>query len=108
MAFSSQNLFLDIKLLSGSALLFCLLLFTCTILFLYIKEYVYYKMSEHLLLKQKTIFEASLYKFFQKAKDETKVASLINNLINEIRDVLTVKEVIYLELMANDEDRALG
>ena len=53
---------------------------------------------------QKSNFEASLYKFFQKAKDETKVASLINNLINEIRDVLTVKEVIYLELMANDED----
>ena len=102
MAFILKLIF-GIKLLSGSALLFCLLLFTCTTLFLYIKEYVYYKMSEH-LFSQKSNFEASLYKFFQKAKDETKVASLINNLINEIRDVLTVKEVIYLELMANDED----
>ena len=102
MAFILKLIF-GIKLLSGSALLFCLLLFTCTILFLYIKEYVYYKMSEH-LFSQKNNFEASLYKFFQKAKDETKVASLINNLINEIRDVLMVKEVIYLELMANDED----
>ena len=102
MAFILKLIF-GIKLLSGSALLFCLLLFTCTILFLYIKEYVDYKMSHH-LFSQKSNFEASLYKFFQKAKDETKVASLINNLINEIRDVLMVKEVIYLELMANDKD----
>ena len=55
-------------------------------------------MSHH-LFSQKGNSEASLYKFFQKAKDETKVASLINNLINEIRDVLMVKEIIYLELM---------
>lgn len=97
------KLIFRIKLLSSSTILFFLILFTCTVLFLYIKEYLYYKMSHH-LFSQKSNFEASLYKFFQKAKYDTKVASLINNLINEIRDVLMVKEVIYLELVVNDND----
>ena len=62
-------------------------------------------MSHH-LFSQKSDFESSLYKFFQKAKDETKVDSLIKNLMNEIKDVIMVEEVIYIEMVSenNKED----
>ena len=59
------------------------------------------------LFSQKSNFESSLYKFFQKAKDETKVNSLINNLMNEIKDVLMVKEVVYIEY-GSEDDGTLG
>ena len=59
-------------------------------------------MSHH-LFSQKSDFESSLYKFFQKAKDETKVKSLILNLMNEIRDVLMVKDVVYIEMISEDD-----
>ena len=59
-------------------------------------------MSHH-LFSQKSNFEGSLYKFFQKAKDETKVKSLIKNLMNEIKDVLMVKDVVYIEMVSEDD-----
>lgn len=77
-----------------------ILLFTSTVVFLYIKEYLDYRISHH-LFSQKNNFETSLYKFFQKAQYETKVDSLINNLINEIRDVLLVTDAKYFELIAD-------
>lgn len=96
------KLIFNIKLLSSFTLLTFLLLLTSTTLFLYIKEYFDYKMSHH-LFSQKSNFESSLYKFFQKAKDETKVKSLIENLMNEIKDVLMVKEVVYIEMVSEDD-----
>ena len=66
------------------------------------KEYFDYKMSHH-LFSQKSNFESSLYKFFQKAKDETKVNSLIENLMNEIKDVLMVKDAVYIEMVSEDD-----
>lgn len=95
------RLFFDINLLSGSGFLFSLLLFIGIIVFLYIKEYLDYRISHH-LFSQKSSFDSSIYKFFQRAMDETKVDALINNLINEIRDVLVVDEVTYLELISTD------
>ena len=95
------KLILKIELLSIFSFTLFLLLFTGTTLFLYAKEYLDYKMSHH-LFSQKSDFESSLYKFFQKAKDETKVKSLIHNLMNEIRDVLMVKDVIYIEMVSED------
>ena len=96
------KLILKIELLSIFSFTLFLLLFTGTTLFLYAKEYLDYKMSHH-LFSQKSDFESSLYKFFQKAKDETKVKSLILNLMNEIRDVLMVKEVVYIEMVSEDD-----
>ena len=95
------KLVLNIELISSFTFVPFLLLFTCTTLFLYTKEYFDYKMRHH-LFSQKSDFESSLYKFFQKAKDETKVNSLINNLMNEIRDVLMVEEVAYIEMVTED------
>ena len=96
------KLILKIELLSIFSFTLFLLLFTGTTLFLYAKEYLDYKMSHH-LFSQKSDFESSLYKFFQKAKDETKVKSLILNLMNEIRDVLMVKDVVYIEMSSEDD-----
>jgi two-component system, NarL family, sensor histidine kinase ComP len=96
------KLILKIDLLSIFSFTLFLLLFTGTALFLYTKEYLDYKMSHH-LFSQKSDFESSLYKFFQKAKDETKVDSLIKNLMNEIRDVLMVEKVVYIEMVSEDD-----
>lgn len=95
----------QIKLLSSFTITFFLLLFFSTVVFLYIKEYLDYRISHH-LFSQKNNFEKSLYKFFQKAQYETKVDSLINNLINEIRDVLMVTDVKYFELITNDDGQS--
>jgi two-component system, NarL family, sensor histidine kinase ComP len=95
---------LNINILSSYTLMFFLILYSGTIIFLYIKEYLDYRISHH-LFSQKNNFETSLYKFFQKAKHETKVESLINNLIDEIREVLTVKCVSYFEVVAADEEK---
>ncbi|MDI3311640.1 MAG: ATP-binding protein [Thermoanaerobacterium sp.] len=97
---------LNINFLSSYTLIFFLILYSGIVVFLYIKEYLDYRISHH-LFSQKNNFETSLYKFFQKAKHETKVDSLINNLINEIRDVLIVKSVLYFEVVAADENKKI-
>ncbi|MBP3041267.1 hypothetical protein J9303_17520 [Bacillaceae bacterium Marseille-Q3522] len=84
------------ELLSVTNFLSFLLLFACSVLFLFLKEFLDYKMRHH-LFSPRGKFQNSLNKYFQKAKEETKVASLITNLKNEIRDVLTIKEVEYLK-----------
>ena len=61
------------------------------------KEYLDYNIRHH-LFSQKGNFEASLYTFFQKAMHETKVSSLIITLMNEIREVLKVSSVLYIEM----------
>lgn len=78
-------------------------LYVSMTLFLYVKEYIDYKFRHH-LFSQKSSFEKSLYKFFQKAKYETKVKSLIDNLINEVKAVLNVKEVHYMEIEMNSNE----
>lgn len=75
--------------------------FICTIVFLYIKEYLDYKFRIH-LFSQKGNFEASLYNFFQRVKHETKVTNLINKLIEEIDDVLLLKKIINIEMFSKD------
>lgn len=96
--------YLKIKLISSSFFLAFSLLFIGFILFLYIKEYIDYKIRHH-LFSQKNNFETNLqlYKFFQRAKHETKVSSFMNSLMNEIKEVLAVKEVQYVEIQANEE-----
>ncbi|KAA9020504.1 sensor histidine kinase [Niallia endozanthoxylica] len=96
------KLILNIKLLSSFTIITFIVLFIFTILFLYTKEYLDYKISHH-LFSQKSHFESSLYKFFQKAKNETKVNSLIQNLMNEISDVLMVEGIEYIEVEADSE-----
>lgn len=75
--------------------------FVSIIILLYIKEYIDYKVKHH-LFSQKGNFEMSLYTFFQKAKHETKVRSLVYYLQNEIKEVLGVKDVLYSELYTED------
>ncbi|MBS4189768.1 hypothetical protein KHA94_06040 [Bacillus sp. FJAT-49705] len=91
------SLILNIELFSGLTFIIFFLLLTCTTIFLYVKEYLDYKLRHH-LFSQKSGFETSLYTFFQRAKYETKVTSLINSLINEIKDVLMTKSVFYFEV----------
>ncbi|WP_075982827.1 ATP-binding protein [Bacillus massilinigeriensis] len=97
-------LLFKIKFFSGLNFVTFILTFTITTLFLYIKEYVDYKMRHHLFSNRHN-FETSLYKFFQKTKYETKVSSLIRNLMNEIKDVLMVKEVMYIEVIETDKNK---
>ncbi|AXI01088.1 sensor histidine kinase [Sporosarcina sp. PTS2304] len=87
---------LKIDFLSKEMVMMFTLLLISTILFLYIKEYVDYYFKNH-LFSQKGNYENSLYLFFQKAKHETKVSSLITSLQNEIKQVLKVKNVFYIE-----------
>ena len=91
-----------IRLISSSFFLAFSLLFAESILFLYLKEYIDYKIRHH-FFSQKSDFETSLYSFFQRAKYETKVNSLIYHLMNEIRDVLRVKTVLYIEVFSENE-----
>lgn len=95
---------LKIRLNSGSFYLVLSILFTGSILFLYIKEYTDYKMKHH-LFSQKNEFETNLqfYHFFQKAKHTTKVSDFISSLINEIQEVLSVKEVYLFEIQASED-----
>lgn len=86
-------------------ILFAIVLFTCTTFLLYMKEHVDYKSRRH-LFSQKGNFEMSLHTFFQKAKHETKVTSLVNFLQSEIKDVLGVKEAFYSVLLTEDEGKS--
>ncbi|MCG7336726.1 sensor histidine kinase [Sporosarcina sp. ACRSM] len=81
---------------SMTAMVF-IVLFICTLIFIYVKEYLDYKLRHH-LFSQKGDFGMGLYTFFQKTKYETKVSSLVTKLEQEIRDVLLVKKVIYAEV----------
>lgn len=92
---------LNIKSFSSLIIAILFTLSTC-ILFLYVKEYLDYRIRHH-LFSQKNKFETSLFTFFQKAKYETKVDSLITHLMIEIRNVLMVKKVLYLEIVTEDE-----
>lgn len=96
---------LKIRLNSGSFYLVLSILFTGSILFLYIKEYTDYKMKHH-LFSQKNEFETNLqlYRFFQKAKHTTKVSDFISSLINEIKEVLSVKEVYFFEIQTSEDE----
>jgi len=98
------SVFPQIQLLSNLTIIIWFTLFICTTLLLYLKEYLDYKLRHH-LFSPKGDFETSLYSFFQKAKYETKVDSLITNLKNEIRDVLMVKEVLNIEIGAEDSGK---
>lgn len=96
----SLCLILNIDILSGITMIICFLIFICTILLLYIKEYLDYRIKHH-LFSQKNNFETSLYTFFQNAKHETGVNNLISRLISEIRNVLMVKKVLYIEIVTD-------
>lgn len=89
------KLLLKMNVMSARTMSIFLLLFIGTTFFLYIKEFIDYKWR-HTAFLQKSNFETSLYTFFQRAKDETKVDSLINYLMNLIKDVLKVKQVLYI------------
>lgn len=73
------------------------LLFIMNVLILYTKEYLDYKFHRHLFSKRND-FTTSLYSFFQKVKNEMQVANFIEKLQFEIKSVLKVREVMYLEL----------
>lgn len=92
----------QIQLTNSFTIILFLFFFVGVILLLYIKEYLDYKIKHH-LFSQKGNLEMSLYNFFQKAKHETKVSSLVHYLQNEIKEVLGVKDVLYSELYTEDE-----
>lgn len=93
---------IKIPIFSIETLMMLLILYIITIGFLYVKEHIDYKLRKH-LFSQHNHFENSLYKFFQNAKYETKVSSLIKNLQKEIREVLMVKEVFYVEVVLEND-----
>ncbi|MCJ7841741.1 ATP-binding protein [Lederbergia sp. NSJ-179] len=86
---------------SHQAFITFLLLFICAILFLFAKESLDYKFRYH-LFSPKYNFETSLYAFFQRAKYESKVSSLLRLLENEIKHVLMVKQVVAVELFTEN------
>lgn len=96
------NIILDNEFFSSVTFTMYLTIFISTTLFLYLKEFIDYKLRHH-LFSEKYNFETSLYTFFEKAKNETKVDILINHLINEIKDVLKVKNVFSLEIVSENE-----
>ncbi|MBE1555112.1 sensor histidine kinase [Sporosarcina limicola] len=98
---------LNFKLLSSLTVMAFITLSICTTLFLYVKEYIDYKLRHH-LFSPKGNFETSVYTFFQKSMYETKVSSLITNLKNEIKDVLVVKEVFYIEVIEGEDEENWG
>ncbi|MDV6379197.1 sensor histidine kinase [Sporosarcina sp. GW1-11] len=89
---------LKIDFLSKEMIMMFTLLLISTVLFLYVKEYVDYYFKHH-LFSQKGNYEESLYHFFQKAKHETKVSSLITSLQNEIKNVLKVRNAFYIKMV---------
>ncbi|WP_059172128.1 sensor histidine kinase [Bacillus sp. FJAT-27445] len=95
---------LHLGLASREMVLIVLVFFSCSILFLYCKEFMDFKARDH-LFSQRSNYEASLYTFFQKAKYETKVSSLLSNLAEEVRKVLRVKEVHILEIKPEKDDK---
>ncbi len=86
-----------IRFISSSAFLFSLFVFIGSILFLYIKEFIDYRMRHH-LFSRKNHVESNLYTFFQKTKHETKVERFIEKLMIEVKEVLRVREVHYLKV----------
>lgn len=96
------NFVLKKQIFSSEALLTFCIVFICTVVFLYIKEHMDYKIQHH-LFSPKGNYGTSLYTFFQLAKFETKVNSFISNLINEMKEVLLVERVIYMELYRDNE-----
>lgn len=90
-----------IQLPSSMMAMVFIVLFICTLVFIYVKEYLDYKLRHH-LFSQKGDFGMGLYTFFQKTKYETKVSSLVTNLEHEIKDVLLVKKVIYAEVVRKE------
>ncbi len=97
------SFFSDEKLLSQFTFLTSGTLFVCTLLLLYGKEHVDYKLRAH-LFSQKGDFDTSLYSFFQKTKRITKVQDLMQHFQNEIKDVLKVKEVFLVQILLEDEE----
>lgn len=87
----------QIQLDATKTIIVSVILFVSITFLLYIKEYLDYKFRHH-LFSRKGNLEMSLYTFFQKAKHEAKVSSLVNYLQNEIKDVLGVKDVFYSEV----------
>ena len=92
----------QIQLDATQTILVFITLLTCLTLLLYIKEYLDYKLRYH-LFSRKDHLEMSLYTFFQKAKREAKVSSLVNYLQNEIKEVLGVHDVFYSEVYRENE-----
>lgn len=86
-----------IQLPTSTMAMVFIVLFICTLVFIYVKEYLDYKLRHH-LFSQKGDFGMGLYTFFQKTKYETKVSSLVTKLEHEIKDVLLVKKVVYAEV----------
>ncbi len=78
------------------------LVFFGMLLFLYIKEYIDYEVRDHLFSKKENM-QTNLYKFFQKTKYETNVWGFNNQLMNEMKEVLKVEEVHYIEILANKD-----
>lgn len=99
---ATLSFFPQIQLTVSFTITLFFILLISMILLLYIKEYLDYKIKHH-LFSRKDNLEVSLYTFFQKAKREAKVSSLVNYLQNEIKEVLGVKDVFYSEVYRLDE-----
>ncbi|MFS0647365.1 ATP-binding protein [Siminovitchia sp. 179-K 8D1 HS] len=92
----------DTNIISDTVFLFSFFLFTGLIVFLYMKEYIDYRMRHHLFSRKNQV-ESNLYNFFQKAKHETKVSGFIASLLREIKEVLRVGEVHHVKIQENKE-----
>lgn len=74
-----------------------IVLFVGSILFLYVKERMDYK-NRKFMFSTKGNLQTNLYTFYQKTKDEQKVQMVVNRILNEMENTLSLKSVTFVEI----------
>lgn len=87
----------EVHLLSIEILILGIFIFYLSCILLYIKDYLDYKLNPHLFSKNNRL-DISLYGFFQKVKFETNPFTLIDALQKQIKDVLSVDNLNYIQI----------
>ncbi|YAR64108.1 hypothetical protein ACUIAK_20360 [Bacillus cytotoxicus] len=83
---------------------FSCITFIATIFFLFIKDYLDFKLRKSLYHHQKN-YQFSLYRFLYQAKHEYKLSNLTYSIQREFSDVLKMEEVCYVEM--NKENKSI-
>lgn len=76
---------------------FSCITFISTVLFLFIKDYLDFKLRKSLYHHQKN-YQLSLYRFLYQAKHEYKLSNLIYSIQREFSDVLKIEDICYVEI----------
>lgn len=81
---------------------FSLITFISLNLFLFIKDYLDFKLRKHLYHQQEN-YQFSLHRFLHQAKNEYKLTNLISIIKREISDVLKIEESCCVELNKREQ-----